>query len=51
MMRVLQAQIHSDIKNILIPQVMPTHLIDDETLYHINPTGKFVIELLTEILD
>jgi S-adenosylmethionine synthetase len=38
-----QAQIHSDIKNILIPQVIPADLIDDETLYHINPTGKFVI--------
>ena len=38
-----QKQIHSDIKNILIPQVMPMDLIDEETLYHINPTGKFVI--------
>lgn len=40
---VQQEQIHADIKNILIPRVLPEALIDDETLYHINPTGKFVI--------
>lgn len=38
-----QAQIHEDIKNILITKVIPSELIDDDTLYHINPTGKFVI--------
>jgi S-adenosylmethionine synthetase len=38
-----QAQIHEDIKNKLIKKVIPAELIDDETLYHINPTGKFVI--------
>lgn len=40
---VSQNQIHADIKKILIPQVLPMDLVDDETLYHINPTGKFVI--------
>lgn len=40
---VSQDQIHADIKKILIPQVLPMDLVDDETLYHINPTGKFVI--------
>lgn len=40
---VSQEQIHADIKKILIPQVLPMDLVDDETLYHINPTGKFVI--------
>lgn len=40
---VSQEQIHADIKKILIPQVLPMDLVDDQTLYHINPTGKFVI--------
>ncbi|RNC83007.1 MAG: methionine adenosyltransferase [Balneola sp.] len=38
-----QPQIHEDIKNILIKNVIPAELIDAETKYHINPTGKFVI--------
>lgn len=38
-----QSQIHHDVKSILIPRVIPSHLIDDETQYHINPTGKFVV--------
>lgn len=38
-----QAQIHADIKNILIKNVIPAELIDADTKYHINPTGKFVI--------
>lgn len=38
-----QSQIHEDIKNILIKNVIPSDLIDDETIYHVNPTGKFVI--------
>ncbi|MEP2447110.1 MAG: methionine adenosyltransferase [Balneola sp.] len=38
-----QSQIHEDIKNILIKNVIPSELIDDETIYHVNPTGKFVI--------
>lgn len=38
-----QEQIHADIKKHLINTVIPTELIDADTLYHINPTGKFVI--------
>ncbi len=38
-----QPQIHEDVKNILIKNVIPAELIDAETKYHINPTGKFVI--------
>jgi len=38
-----QSQIHEDVKNILIKNVIPSELIDDETIYHVNPTGKFVI--------
>ena len=40
---VTQAQIHEDIKTRLIKNVIPQELIDEDTLYHINPTGKFVI--------
>jgi len=36
-------KINDDIRNILIPRVIPAELLDDETIYHINPTGKFVI--------
>ncbi|MEQ8578836.1 MAG: methionine adenosyltransferase [Balneola sp.] len=38
-----QSQIHEDVKNILIKNMIPSELIDDETIYHVNPTGKFVI--------
>lgn len=38
-----QEQIHEDIKTKLIKSVIPTELLDDETIYHVNPTGKFVI--------
>lgn len=36
-------RIASDMKNILIPRVIPAELLDANTIYHINPTGKFVI--------
>ena len=35
-------KIREDIINIVIPRVIPTELLVD-TIYHINPTGKFVI--------
>ncbi len=38
-----QSLIHEDIKNNLIKKVIPAELLDDETIYHVNPTGKFVI--------
>lgn len=36
-------QIRNDVINILIPRVIPAELLDDQTIYHVNPTGKFVI--------
>ncbi|UZR95730.1 methionine adenosyltransferase [Chondrinema litorale] len=36
-------KINDDIINILIPRVIPSELLDNNTVYHINPTGKFVI--------
>jgi S-adenosylmethionine synthetase len=38
-----QAQIKSDLKQFLISKVIPSHLIDSDTILHVNPTGKFVI--------
>ncbi|MFY0685339.1 MAG: methionine adenosyltransferase [Balneola sp.] len=38
-----QEQIHEDIKTKLIKNVIPAELLDDDTIYHVNPTGKFVI--------
>ncbi|MBX2842576.1 MAG: methionine adenosyltransferase [Flammeovirgaceae bacterium] len=37
------AKIDKDIKEILIPRVIPAEFLDENTIYHINPTGKFVI--------
>lgn len=36
-------KISDDVINILIPRVIPAELLDENTVYHINPTGKFVI--------
>ncbi len=36
-------QIQSDLKEKVIAEVVPTHLIDENTKYFINPTGRFVI--------
>ena len=38
-----QEQIHADVKQHVVNRILPAHLLDDETIYHINPTGKFVI--------
>ncbi len=36
-------KIAEDVKSILIPRVIPAKWLDSNTIYHINPTGKFVI--------
>jgi len=36
-------KIREDVINILIPRVIPAELLDDNTIFHVNPTGKFVI--------
>lgn len=38
-----QTQIKQDIYKYLIPAVIPGELMDNETILHVNPTGKFVI--------
>ena len=37
------AQIEKDMKKYVINEVIPAELLDDETKYYINPTGRFVI--------
>ena len=38
-----QRHIKEDVKKHLVSKVLPAELLDDETIYHVNPTGKFVI--------
>ncbi|MCR5520487.1 MAG: methionine adenosyltransferase [Lachnospiraceae bacterium] len=40
---VTQEQIHEDIKKYVFDPVLPGDMIDDNTRYYINPTGRFVI--------
>ena len=41
--KVTQEQIEKDIKEKVIQPIVPAHLIDANTQYFINPTGRFVI--------
>src|SRR5690625_2033514 len=38
-----QKKIKNDLKEHLVPGVIDETLIDSETIFHVNPTGKFVI--------
>lgn len=38
-----QQQIKQDLKKHLIPEIIDPELMDSETIFHVNPTGKFVI--------
>ncbi len=40
---VSQEQIKKDVREHLFPRVIPSNLLDHDTVMHINPTGKFVI--------
>lgn len=40
---VSQEQIHEDIMEHVIKPILPSHLLDEQTKYFINPTGRFVI--------
>ncbi|NPA60351.1 MAG: methionine adenosyltransferase [Epsilonproteobacteria bacterium] len=40
---VSQEQIHKDMIQEVIKYVIPSEMIDEDTIFHINPTGKFVI--------
>ncbi|MFI3177117.1 MAG: methionine adenosyltransferase [Eubacteriales bacterium] len=41
--QVTQEQIHADIKKYVFEPILPKELIDEDTKYFINPTGRFVI--------
>ncbi len=40
---VTQEQIHTDIKKYVFDPILPKEMIDNETKFFINPTGRFVI--------
>ena len=40
---VSQEQIHEDIRKYVFDEVIPTEMIDENTKFFINPTGRFVI--------
>ncbi len=40
---VSQEQIHADVKKYIFDEVLPTEMLDENTKYFINPTGRFVI--------
>ena len=40
---VTQEQIHADIKKFVFDEVLPQNMVDENTKYFINPTGRFVI--------
>ncbi len=41
--KVTQEQIHADIKKYVFDAVLPKDMVDDNTKFFINPTGRFVI--------
>ena len=40
---VTQEQIHNDIKKYVFDPILPKEMVDENTKYYINPTGRFVI--------
>ena len=38
-----QEQIHADMRKYVIDQVIPADMVDENTKYYINPTGRFVV--------
>ena len=40
---VSQEQIHADIKKYVFDEIIPSEMIDENTKFFINPTGRFVI--------
>ena len=40
---VSQEQIHEDVKKYIFDEILPADMVDENTKYFINPTGRFVI--------
>src|SRR6266705_1514468 len=36
-------KLRAEVLQHVIPQVIPAHMLDADTKYHINPTGRFVV--------
>ncbi|MFI3207896.1 MAG: methionine adenosyltransferase [Eubacteriales bacterium] len=41
--QVTQAQIHADVKKYIFDEILPQEMVDEQTKFFINPTGRFVI--------
>lgn len=39
----VQTQIMADLREHVIKQVVPERYLDEDTVYHLNPSGRFVI--------
>lgn len=40
---ITQQQLRRDVMQHVVKHILPEHLVDDETVYHINPSGMFVL--------
>ena len=40
---VTQEQIHADVKKYIFDEILPVEMVDEDTKFFINPTGRFVI--------
>ncbi len=40
---VTQEQIHADVKKYVLDPILPAEMVDENTRFYINPTGRFVI--------
>ncbi|MGN0312499.1 MAG: methionine adenosyltransferase [Lachnospiraceae bacterium] len=40
---VTQEQIHADIQKYIFDEILPEEMVDEETKFYVNPTGRFVI--------
>jgi S-adenosylmethionine synthetase len=38
-----QSQIADDIREVIVEEAIPGNLLDKDTIYHVNPTGRFVM--------
>ena len=40
---VTQDQLKQDLRDQVISKVIPAHYLDDKTVYHLQPSGRFII--------
>ena len=40
---ITQAQLRQDLMTHVVKKVIPAHMMDEKTVYHLNPSGRFVI--------